>query len=317
MRAHVAGVLLLFGGIIPLWVGCTGERAPQAPQAPEAPPSCPPPFLTNEKRLPRLATCVRDADCQVGFCDRGVCPFFRGYANYGEACEVPYHSSETPHRPGESEHPCGAYLCIDRRCRSCQSDRECGERSTCTHRRGWPGRSCTTDLSEDPDVLVPSKVVPPQVVSPQVCPKVEINRPDLPEEQRLTFGAACFQDSDCRSGLCDRGTCGDLYVKGNYGRECVPGPSPPPDKPKMGRHPPPLGENLCTGYLCIDGRCRSCTSDAECQWEGSAGPKCLHYQGWYGKRCGTPGVANLAPVTEIPQSTAPSPPPIVSLPQSP
>jgi hypothetical protein len=155
---------------------------------------------------------------------------------------------------------------------------------------------------------------------PQVCPKpVAVDLPDVPEDKRVSAGKACVQDSDCRSGLCDRGICGDPYWRGNYGRECVPGPSPPTDKAEISLvpytvHITPFGRNLCTGFLCLEGRCRSCQSDAECQWEGSGGPQCLHYWDWPGKRCGTPGEAaprymnkDLLPGPTPPPASAPPP----------
>jgi hypothetical protein len=154
--------------------------------------------------------------------------------------------------------------------------------------------------------------------APQVCPKKVLDLPDRPEAERLSAGKECFLDSDCRSGFCDRGRCGDVYSWGNYGRECVPGPSPPPEKPdprspdypRVEFHLTPFGRNLCTGYLCLNGRCQSCKEDAECQWEGSAGPKCLEYFEWFGKwpgkRCGTP-VEPRTPT--IGHSPAPVPPP--------
>jgi hypothetical protein len=154
--------------------------------------------------------------------------------------------------------------------------------------------------------------------APRVCPKVVIvDLPDFPEDKRVSAGKACVQDSDCRSGLCDREICGDPYWRGNYGRECVLGPSPPTDKDEISWSPykvhiTPFGRNLCTGFLCLDGRCRSCQSDAECQWEGSGGPQCLEYADWPGKRCGTPGEA--ARRYGIIQAPAPAPPPSITRP---
>jgi hypothetical protein len=150
---------------------------------------------------------------------------------------------------------------------------------------------------------------------PQVCPKpVAVDLPDVPEDKRVSAGEACVQDSDCRSGFCDRGRCGDVYWRGNYGRECVPGPSPPTDKDEISAydykvHVTPFGRNLCTGFLCLEGRCRSCESDAECQWKGSGGPQCLHYSDWPGKRCGTPGEAAPRNVIDPRYFPGPTPPP--------
>ena len=102
---------------------------------------------------------------------------------------------------------------------------------------------------------------------PRICPKIVVRLPDVPEEKRVTFGTPCRQDSDCRSGLCDRGRCGDPYWWGNYGRECVPGPSPAEEdlereqarmaatlRPSLREafHLTPFGQNLCSGYLCIE-----------------------------------------------------------------
>src|SRR5262249_40770985 len=134
--------------------------------------------------------------------------------------------------------------------------------------------------------------------APQTCPN------------QISAHRTCVNDSDCRSGLCDRGTCGDPYGKGNYGRECISGPSGPRDEYEVGSpfrdiRVPPFGQNRCSGFLCIDGRCRSCQSDAECQWEGSGGPKCLHYQGWPGKRCG-----NIADMKEQTIPSIPTLPPV-------
>jgi hypothetical protein len=49
----------------------------------------------------------------------------------------------------------GGFLCIDWRCRSCQSDAECGPRSTCNILRDMPGKSCEPAYDDDPDILDP------------------------------------------------------------------------------------------------------------------------------------------------------------------
>lgn len=56
--------------------------------------------------------------------------------------------------------------------------------------------------------------------------------------------------------------------------------------------------NPCGAYLCIDGACSSCTSDAECQRELGS-PECMEVAGWLGKSCGRP----------MPKETAPAAPP--------
>lgn len=102
---------------------------------------------------------------------------------------------------------------------------------------------------------------------------------------------ACVRDADCRSGLCDRETCGFLRGSENYGMECEP---LPPYQPEPPRPPPPPGVFsgphqgsiglFCGAYLCLEGRCRSCQSDAECQyWHGSG--VCIAYGNYPGKQC--------------------------------
>lgn len=216
------------------------------------------------------------------------------YPSPGQEASGPV-SVENPMNAGMGD-TCADYLCIDWRCRSCQSDAECRPGSTCNRLRDMPGRTCRDAQDDDPDILDRHpRRDDPAPPAPRVCPKTVVTLPDRPLAQRLPPGEACSLDTDCRSIFCDRGICGDPYGKGNFGRECVPGPSPPtempdprdPHYPGMEIHMTPYGQNVCTGYLCMDGRCRSCTSDAECQREGSGGPRCLEYPNWWGKRCGT------------------------------
>src|ERR1051325_8339120 len=110
MRAQTAGALLLLGGFVSLWVGC-GRRP------------TPPRFLINLDRLPAGGACERDTDCRSGFCDRDVCnDVFEGRVRGGE-CE-PESAVDGP-REVRLDRGCGGYLCMDGRCRSCQSDVEC------------------------------------------------------------------------------------------------------------------------------------------------------------------------------------------------
>jgi hypothetical protein len=179
MRAGIAGALLLLSGLVALSVGCSRK--------PPTPPPCPPPFLTNEKRqedvydctyqgecakyggecvdnrCTKSGICTRDADCRSGFCDRGLClRLFGPVGGYGAQCEPLPPPEERPKRPPGwimkwgPEDECGNYLCIDRRCRSCQSDAECDERSTCNTVKGFPGKLCwTAAAQDDPEVLDP------------------------------------------------------------------------------------------------------------------------------------------------------------------
>jgi hypothetical protein len=64
-------------------------------------------------------------------------------------------------------------------------------------------------------------------------------------------GLPCVDDDHCDSGFCDRGYCADPGPMG-YGEECD---SSLDLKGRMAR---------CGMYICIQNRCSSCTSDAEC-----------------------------------------------------
>lgn len=153
----------------------------------------------------------------------------------------------------------------------------------CSADGGAFGKYCTNDPSIPFSRNFPTPPVPDAGVFPAVASG------PLPDDERRTFNSPCSRDSDCRSGFCDRGTCIDLYSKGNYGRECHPALPPLPDEPDLTPMPNFEGatpfENRCMGYLCIDRRCRSCESDAECQDRPNAS-KCLVYGEWPGKRCG-------------------------------
>jgi len=57
----------------------------------------------------------------------------------------------------------------------------------------------------------------------------------------------CTKDSQCGDGFCDRGHCAPVITCGqNLGFRCE-------------------AETHCHDHLCIEGRCRSCVSDEECQ----------------------------------------------------
>jgi hypothetical protein len=103
---------------------------------------------------------------------------------------------------------------------------------------------------------------------------------------------ACVKDEDCRSGFCDRGTCGDRVGLRGYGLQCKPDP---PYQPKPPPPPPPPGEfygagqagiPACMGYLCLEGRCRSCDSDAECKYWYGSGDCGVFSDNDPGKSCG-------------------------------
>ena len=103
---------------------------------------------------------------------------------------------------------------------------------------------------------------------------------------RSADGSPCTSDSVCSSAFCDLGICSEPSSPiAAYSRECSsPGPS---------YNSGPIGyagtENgkyaTCSNFLCVDGRCRSCTSAEEC-YEAIGAPSCYAMSGSTLKRCG-------------------------------
>ena len=90
-------------------------------------------------------SCKDDKDCREGFCDRNVCQApSRTPANaYGRACVT---APRTPEGFRDATREiCGPYLCLDGRCRSCQSDTQCRSElgsPRCYQLPGEPGSRC-------------------------------------------------------------------------------------------------------------------------------------------------------------------------------
>lgn len=84
----------------------------------------------------------------------------------------------------------------------------------------------------------------------------------------------CSKDKECGDGFCDRGRCAAIWTSGiSYGQRCK------------------VAGDCAAIYLCIDGRCRSCVSDAECIDEpDNQDPKCTSDNSVPGSR-GCRGVA--------------------------
>jgi hypothetical protein len=135
----LAGLLLLFG------MACSSEQSDvEHPRtAPEAGPVVTAPVVLRNTPAPGgtsagvVGSCRQDADCPSSFCDRGICAKPVDEAHYGIECKpsTPYAllPPRPPPPPGEVWGPrrgglvteCGAYLCVEGRCRSCQSGDEC------------------------------------------------------------------------------------------------------------------------------------------------------------------------------------------------
>jgi hypothetical protein len=144
MRARQTILCGLAGSLVLLGIACSSDQSevehpitvPQAGPVVTAP--------VTLRNIPPGSTpagaagsCTQDADCPSRFCDRGLCAKPIGEENYGNECKpsTPYAllPPRPPPPPGtiwplirDAPSECGAYLCVEERCRSCQSDDECG-----------------------------------------------------------------------------------------------------------------------------------------------------------------------------------------------
>jgi hypothetical protein len=164
----------------------------------------------------------------------------------------------------------------------------------------WIG--CASQIDEERSPVFPNDpVVPDESERTPVAPTAELSDPK----------PGCAADGDCSTGFCDRGTCAkpSHSPMSDYGRECEPilrepkSTKPLPSiRPEDIRMPADRGD-VCGGFRCIDRRCRSCLSDAECRaWHPTytKGPlTCKSVEGRGGKTCGRydlkPGDPNLPP----------------------
>jgi hypothetical protein len=234
------------------------------------------------KRDPYRLVCVKDRDCQAGFCDRGTCvELTGGKTSYGWACN----SSPLAGSPdaGQPDSQCGGYLCVGGQCRSCTSNADCaayfgaGQCSIVTGPNTLPGAVCW------PMAAVIADYASGRTDLRDVCVK---DPADAPGEKRFGRGVACVRDCDCLSSFCDRGTCADSadLGAGNYGRGPCKPTTPSGLVPGLRSSIEP---DFCGGYVCVEQRCRSCQSDAECR-EGSSESRCLSFRGSPGKQCEDP-----------------------------
>jgi hypothetical protein len=151
-----------------------------------------------------------------------------------------------------------AWLCCAVSCSSIDQAPPAGGRVEHPDPTPAPTPMTTTDVPTTD--VVPSSAPAPETPAP---PAVEEQRPkalaeDAPSRpwSRNVPKRSCKKDDVCGDGFCDRGRCAAIWTyTGQYGQPCE--------------------ENL-VGLLCIDGRFRSCVSDAECAWTHFApGPKCV------------------------------------------
>jgi hypothetical protein len=94
----------------------------------------------------------------------------------------------------------------------------------------------------------------------------------------------CKKDGECGDGFCDRGRCAAIWTYiAQYGQLCE-------GTPEGGSLP------------CIEGRYRSCVSDAECAWSKLQDPKC-HRDVFFdpdGRQCGGTLPSILPPMPPSP-----------------
>jgi len=205
--------------------------------------------------------CSEDRECGDGFCDRGRCaPIWED--RYGQKCDAAC--------------PCAPFLCLEGRCRSCLHHTDCGRNVCGLDRIPLNFVHGCGSLGPREERLPPEPVRPPP---PTTRPPPQVMRPSpsevyeqrtgrkLSREDKSTLDACparawprnvpkrtCTKDSQCDGGFCDRGRCAAIWTCGvEYGNSCEK-------------------QEHCGDLLCIDGRCRSCVSEAECDWKrGRAG----------------------------------------------
>jgi hypothetical protein len=157
-------------------------------------------------------------------------------------------------------------------CAACGADRGSAQ-SAITITMSPTAKSAGEDRQAPPGSVLPA---PPDSVAPATTER---------ENAKSAHQRRCVADADCSRGFCDRGVCGEVEEnpsKGAYGRECVPPPPEPSFPPGMYNGLPSTFVDMCGPYRCLDGRCRSCPSDADC----GGGMTCRHVEGRPGKTCG-------------------------------
>jgi len=134
-RGALVSLCGLLMGSTMSWTGCGASTVPgEVSSKAETPPGA------------RSAeSCRADADCGDGFCDRtGRCEVVDlQTTRFGASCEAP--PRDAAGRVEADMNPCGAYLCVDARCRSCVDDNECQKElgaPTCGHLESHPGARC-------------------------------------------------------------------------------------------------------------------------------------------------------------------------------
>jgi hypothetical protein len=98
----------------------------------------------------------------------------------------------------------------------------------------------------------------------------------------------CTHDTECGDGFCDRGHCAAVRTcDDRYGQRCINSLTAPSRWKST---------KWCNG-ICLEGRCRSCETDAECVNDrGSSGLVCNPFRERNGRGCGMPAPTINRPV---------------------
>jgi hypothetical protein len=130
---------------------------------------------------------------------------------------------------------------------------------------------------------------------PSNTPPVRVQGPPPQPISTSVPHRACRFDRECGDGFCDRGQCASMWSGiPQYGQKC--------------RKQEPGG--LCGGFICLDGRCRSCGSHDECdeamgRSDGVCGSRSI---GLPGRNCGILGFRETNKPPEPGPPSARSPP---------
>ena len=203
--------------------------------------ACPP--RAWSKKVP-TRRCKKDGECGDGFCDRGRCAaIWSCGSDYGQRCE--------------ENAECGPRPCIDGRCRSCAVEADCDWKlgrfrsvGGCREDSFIDGaHACVAAPLPAPPFatnLAPSP--PPVSVTSSLPPPVSMNDCPMRAWSKKVPKRSCTKDAECDDGFCDRGRCAAVWTCTDYGGPCKK-------------------SDDCGTRPCIDGRCRSCTSETDCDFK--------------------------------------------------
>lgn len=125
-----------------------------------------------------------------------------------------------------------------------------------------PGSAAAPTLSSVASAAPPASAIE-ALSEPQVPSKDKAILDDCPAQpwSKNVPKRACTKDEQCGDGFCDRERCAPLWTCSiPYSKRCE-------------------GDAQCgSPFLCINGRCSSCVSDAECKSSpDNQNPKCVPY----------------------------------------